>query len=110
MTKGDDTTCGRSCIAQANRNIFVDNYSKTDQYDCIQTDFERKTAEILQVLYDKGHRRIAFIGGYSSIVDEDGSVVHKRNPRQFLWKLDEIKVDWKNTPRFIKEVGNQRQA
>lgn len=66
-------------IAQANRNIiFVDNYSKTDQYDCIQTDFERKTAEILQVLYDKGHRRIAFIGGYSSIVDEDGSVVHKQ--------------------------------
>ncbi|MDT2757211.1 LacI family DNA-binding transcriptional regulator [Enterococcus asini] len=66
-------------IAQANNNlIFVDNYSKTDQYDCIQTDFERKTAEVLQVLYDKGHRRIAFVGGYSSIVDEDGSVVHKQ--------------------------------
>ena len=55
---------------------MVDNYSNSEEFDCIQTDFQQKTVEVLEVLYKKGHRNIAFIGGYSSQVAENGEV-HK---------------------------------
>ena len=64
-------------IATINPNlILVDNYSNSEEFDCIQTDFQQKTVEVLEVLYKKGHRNIAFIGGYSSQVAENGEV-HK---------------------------------
>ena len=72
-------------IAGINPNlILVDNYSNVENLDCIQTDFQKKTGDILQVLYDKGHRNIAFIGGYSSKVTEDGQVEKSQ---------DEIRAD-----------------
>lgn len=54
--------------------ILVDNYTNDSRYDIIQTDFAERTQETLDLLYDYGHRRIAFIGGQSSKVRVDGSV------------------------------------
>lgn len=63
-------------IKNKNANlILVDSYSKNSNYDCIQTDFRDKTVEILNLLYDRGHRNIAFIGGKSSTVAADGHTV-----------------------------------
>ncbi|MFD1466032.1 LacI family DNA-binding transcriptional regulator [Lapidilactobacillus mulanensis] len=55
--------------------ILVDNYSNSSDYDLIQTDFAAKTSEILELLYQNGHRRIAFVGGQSSQVEMDGNVL-----------------------------------
>jgi LacI family transcriptional regulator len=55
--------------------ILVDTYTNYSQYDCIQTDFADKTHEILDTLYQNGHRRFAFIGGLASKVAIDGQVV-----------------------------------
>ncbi len=63
-------------IKQQNSNlILVDSYSKNPNYDCIQTDFRDKTVEVLNLLYENGHRNIAFIGGKSSTVAADGHTV-----------------------------------
>jgi len=52
--------------------ILVDSYSKYPNYDCIQTDFASKTHEVLDRLYQNGHRNIAFIGGLGSKVTIEG--------------------------------------
>ncbi|KAF1301624.1 MULTISPECIES: LacI family DNA-binding transcriptional regulator [Enterococcus] len=54
--------------------ILVDNYQNHSQFDCIQTDFAWKTHEILDTLFENGHRNIAFIGGVGSKVDRIGDV------------------------------------
>lgn len=66
-------------LAQNKNLILVDSYAKHDGVDAIRTDFAEKTAEILTKLYELGHRRIAFVGGESSIVRPDGSVVRDEN-------------------------------
>jgi len=66
-------------MAQNKNLILVDSYAKHDGVDAIRTDFAEKTAEILTKLYGFGHRRIAFVGGESSIVRPDGSVVRDEN-------------------------------
>lgn len=64
-------------ISRYNQHIIlVDNYSENDAYDCIQTDFARKTHQILDILKAKGHENIAFIGGVSSRVTITGEVVY----------------------------------
>lgn len=60
-------------VAHYNKNIIlVDYYGKNERFDCIQTDFADRTKEILDTLYSYGHRRISYIGGFSSHVDLDG--------------------------------------
>lgn len=59
--------------------ILVDNYISDERYDRIQTDFIAKTYKVLDLLYRKGHRNIAFVGGRSSIVDIDGSRINSRH-------------------------------
>lgn len=63
-------------VSQYNKNIIlVDNYKSYSAYDSIHTDFEQKTHEILDVLYKKGHKRIAYIGGESSQINVEGHAV-----------------------------------
>lgn len=72
---GEMTTNALEEVMKYNQKlILVDNYQNDAQYDCIRTDFASKTFEILDTLYAKGHRNIAFIGGIASKVDKDGEV------------------------------------
>ena len=67
-------------ITALNSNlILVDSYVKHAGVDVIRTDFAEKTADILTKLYMYGQRKIAFLGGESSIVRPDGSVVRDEN-------------------------------
>lgn len=43
--------------------IFVDSNPDYDKYDSIVFDLRRETRRILDYLWEKGHRRIGFIGG-----------------------------------------------
>lgn len=73
---GEMTTPAVKKILALNENlILVDNYAEQTGCDRIQTDFASKTMEVLDKLYQLGHRKIAFIGGYASKVAEDGQVI-----------------------------------
>ncbi|BDZ29859.1 LacI family DNA-binding transcriptional regulator [Lactiplantibacillus sp. WILCCON 0030] len=77
---GEMTQSAIDQITAQNKNlILVDSYAKHAGVDVIRTDFSEKTADILTKLTDLGHRRIAFVGGESSIVRPDGSVVRDEN-------------------------------
>jgi LacI family transcriptional regulator len=74
---GEMTSDALQEISQHNQHIIlVDYYSEIDQFDCIQTDFAQKTQQILDILKEKGHENIAFIGGVSSRVTITGDVVY----------------------------------
>ncbi|EPD23934.1 LacI family DNA-binding transcriptional regulator [Lactiplantibacillus plantarum] len=73
---GEMTNEGVEMVKKVNDNvILVDSYSEHPGVDVIKTDFSEKTQEILDLLYENGHRKIAFIGGYNSVVRPDGSVL-----------------------------------
>jgi len=77
---GQMTDAAMEKISQQNDNVvLVDNYVSDEKYDCIQTDFIDKTYRVLDLLYQKGHRKIAFVGGRSSIVDVDGSTINSKH-------------------------------
>ncbi|WP_239256304.1 LacI family DNA-binding transcriptional regulator [Listeria ilorinensis] len=80
-------------VSQLNPNlILVDNYSKNPQFDCIQTDFATKTREILDVLYEKGHQNIAFIGGSSSCVTAEGDVLYSQDEVRAMSYIEWMKL------------------
>ncbi len=73
---GDMTTDALEKIYGYNpKLILVDNYANHPKYDCIQTDFDAKTHEILTVLHENHHENIAFIGGLGSKVNMAGQSV-----------------------------------
>lgn len=77
---GEMTESAMNKILEKNSNIvLVDNYISDERFDRIQTDFIEKTQKILNLLYDLGHRNIAFVGGRSSIVDVDGTRMNSRH-------------------------------
>ncbi len=60
-------------VAHYNKNIIlVDYYGKNERFDCIKTDFADRTKEIMDTLYSYGHRKISYIGGFSSHVNLNG--------------------------------------
>ncbi|WP_282709391.1 LacI family DNA-binding transcriptional regulator [Ligilactobacillus sp. Marseille-Q7487] len=67
-------------IEEYNKNIILID-SNRSTHDCIQNDFKYKTMEILNLLYSKGHKNIAFIGGKANMVDIDGNKVGIEEPR-----------------------------
>lgn len=72
---GEMTEEATKRLALFNKNIIlVDNYSNTQPFDCIQTDFAQKTASLLDTMYEKKHRNISFVGGISTKVDSEGQV------------------------------------
>lgn len=59
--------------------ILIDYYGKNLGVDIIQSDFETQTAHILDTLYQRGHRNIAFIGGYASAINDQGKVIQQKS-------------------------------
>lgn len=49
--------------------IIIDDYFIDGQYDLVYPDFARKTVNVLDWLYQHGHRSISFIGGDNSLFD-----------------------------------------
>ncbi|KST94070.1 LacI family DNA-binding transcriptional regulator [Lactococcus lactis] len=64
-------------IYKVNQNlIVVDNHFASSRYDLVHTDFAKQTEQVLDYLYEQGHRQIAFIGGEIRTVDLKGQKQH----------------------------------
>ena len=55
--------------------ILVDDYKHYARYDSVRTDFDLKTDEMLELLYERKHTKIAFIGGFGSRVNIAGKTI-----------------------------------
>lgn len=53
--------------------VVVDDYRYFNDFDVIRNDFEQQTKKILQLLFELGHQKIAFIGGKIDTLDLDGN-------------------------------------
>lgn len=54
--------------------VVVDDYRYFNDFDVIRNDFEQQTKQILQLLTDLGHQKIAFIGGKIDTLDLKGNI------------------------------------
>lgn len=59
--------------------IIVDNPYYRNNAFLVYNDFYQRTHEVMQYLYDTGHRQIAYIGGYQNILHLDGHTEKTRD-------------------------------
>lgn len=71
-------------LSEQNKNIIVvDNPEINQEVDMVYADFERMTKRVLQLFYEKGHRRIGYIGGFNIDIDEDGEKIYSDNEKRY---------------------------
>lgn len=71
-------------LSKQNKNIVVlDNPDINQEVDMVYADFERMTKRVLQLFYEKGHRRIGYIGGFNIDIDEDGKKIYSDDEKRF---------------------------
>lgn len=67
-------------VKKYNRNlIVVDYFGVNNQINVVHNDFYEQTIAILNLLKERGHRNISFIGGYNSLINIDGQVQREKN-------------------------------
>lgn len=77
-------------IYQYNQNIvIIDDYRDFENYDVVHNDFGRRTKFILDLLHERGHQNIAFIGGNKKLMTQTGlaeiDVVDERQKAYVEW-------------------------
>lgn len=77
-------------IYQYNQNIvIIDDYRDLENYDVVHNDFGRRTKFILDLLHERGHQNIAFIGGNKKLMTQTGlaeiDVVDERQKAYVEW-------------------------
>lgn len=71
-------------LSEQNNNIVViDNPDINQEVDMVYADFERMAKRVLQLFYEKGHRRIGYIGGFNIDIDEGGEKIYNENEKRF---------------------------
>ncbi|EOH81931.1 LacI family DNA-binding transcriptional regulator [Enterococcus raffinosus] len=71
-------------LSEQNKNIIVvDNPEINQEVDMVYADFERMTKLVLQLFYEKGHRRIGYIGGFNIDIDEKGEKIYSDNEKRY---------------------------
>lgn len=71
-------------LSEQNKNIIVvDNPEINQEVDMVYADFERMTKRVLQLFYEKGHRRIGYIGGFNIDIDEKGEKIYSDNEKRY---------------------------
>lgn len=71
-------------LSKQNKNIVVlDNPDINQEVDMVYADFERMTKRLLQLFYEKGHRRIGYIGGFNIEINEAGEKIYNENEKRF---------------------------
>lgn len=96
-------------VYRFNQNVVVvDEYRYFKQVDLVRNNYREETSRTLDKLYQKGHRRIAFVGGHVNQMDRSGTVgdqitdirttaylnwmqIHKLHPRDLMtdWSTHE---------------------
>ena len=59
--------------------IIIDNSFRLKGFDYVGSDFEKATREVMQYLYDLGHRRIAHLGGRVTVREKEKEFADKRD-------------------------------
>lgn len=97
-------------IKSYNPNLIIIDASPQEA-DCnyICNDFVEKTNNILDYLYQLGHRNIAYIGGRKSIVDEEGKTIYQNNDDRIQAYLNWMKIKGldKNISTFISNWSTE---
>ena len=87
-------------LSEQNKNIIVvDNPEINQEVDMVYADFERMTKRVLQLFYEKGHRRIGYIGGFNIDIDEDGEKIYSDNEKRY-----------RAYQEFMTAIGLKKQA
>lgn len=74
MMSNPDDDCINSIKRINPHIILVDYFGHNDAMNIIRNDYYDKTVDILNLLYQKGHRKIDFIGGDKALVDIHGGI------------------------------------
>ena len=87
--------------------IFVDSNPNYDKYDSIVFDLRRETRRILDYLWEKGHRRIGFIGGNDMEGPGTFAETDKRTLeyRAFMEEKKEEGVSYERIGAFTSRMG-----
>lgn len=71
-------------LSKQNKNIVViDNPDINQEVDMVYADFERMTKRVLQLFYEKGHRRIGYIGRFNIDINEAGEKIYSEDEKRF---------------------------
>lgn len=71
-------------LSKQNKNIVViDNPDINQEVDMVYADFERMTKRVLQLFYEKGHRRIGYIGGFNIDINGAGEKIYSEDEKRF---------------------------
>lgn len=80
VIEGEMTSAAIQQIQNINPNvIFLDVNTNIRGCNIVRNDFIEATTNILDTLYEMGHRNIAYIGGKSAITNLDGEVAFQKN-------------------------------
>ncbi|MEO1772172.1 LacI family DNA-binding transcriptional regulator [Candidatus Enterococcus ferrettii] len=79
-------------IYSKNRNVvIIDDAKVSKKFDTVYSDLEEATESHLDRIYQKGHRNIAFIGGFRRIRSNNGSEIIKYDDIRHLTYLNWMK-------------------
>ena len=80
IIEGEMTAAVIEQIQNINPNvIFLDVNTNIRGCNIVRNDFIEATTNILDTLYEMGHRNIAYIGGKSAVVNLDGKIVLRKD-------------------------------
>lgn len=80
IIEGEMTPAAIKQIQNINPNvIFLDVNTNINGCNIVRNDFVEATTNILDTLYEMGHRNIAYIGGKSAVVNLDGKIALQKN-------------------------------
>ena len=80
IIEGEMTAAAIEQIQNINPNvIFLDVNTNIRGCNIVRNDFIEATTNILDTLYEMGHRNIAYIGGKSAVVNLDGKIVLRKD-------------------------------
>ncbi|WP_050183282.1 LacI family DNA-binding transcriptional regulator [Domibacillus robiginosus] len=79
----------------SNQIVFVDFSPENEAFDSVVTDFSRVTQKALDYFWERGMRRIGYIGGREYFEDKSGMIVDKREQtfRAFLQERDALEEE-----------------
>src|SRR5690625_260124 len=86
--------------------LFVDSNTKQDKHDVVYFDVTEASNKILTYFYDKGHRKIAFIGGVdrvasSEVIKDERAEVY----REFMQDIGFYNENWIKQGTFSPKSG-----
>lgn len=87
--------------------VFIDSSPNEKMYDSVVVDFKNAVKELMEYLYNLGHRKIGYIGGICYSRSEKSVFVNYREKtyKEFMEKINGFKEEWVLKDKFSPEQG-----